>query len=164
MTPTQTHAAHWYCIDKMGMATLCVDQDDAQATATDSQTLYPHNGPYRAVQLAPVSQETAQAGELPEPDAVFYCSEDTGYLTQYRRPPANLTDGDVAMYEADTVRSLLISAALASRKPFTPAQRMRLWQNTEKGKSATSLDAFERIVQTTEAAHRIGINGLEVKP
>lgn len=54
-------------------------------------------------------------------------------------------------------------AALAARKPFTPAQRMRLWQNTEKGKSATSLAAFERIVQTTEAAHRIGI-GLEVKP
>lgn len=120
MTTPQTQAAllsaHWYSIDKHGAATLCVDEDDAKATAIDSQTLYPHNGPYRAVQMAPI--EPAQAGELPDPDAVFYCSEDTGYLTQYRLPPANLTDGDVAMYEADTVRSLL-SAALAARKPLS---------------------------------------------
>ena len=107
-------SAHWYSIDKHGAATLCVDEDDAKATAIDSQTLYPRNGPYRAVQMAPI--EPVQAGELPEPDGVFYCSEDTGYLTQYRRPPANLTDGDVAMYEADTVRSLL-QAALSARKP-----------------------------------------------
>lgn len=45
----------------------------------------------------------------------------------------------------------------AAERPFTPAQRMRLWQNTEKGKSATSLGAFERICRTVEAAHRIGI-------
>lgn len=44
----------------------------------------------------------------------------------------------------------------AAEQPFTPAQRMRLWQNTEKGKSATSLGAFERICQAVEAAHRIG--------
>lgn len=46
----------------------------------------------------------------------------------------------------------------AAEQPFTPAQRMRLWQNTEKGKSATSLGAFERICQTVEAAqYGIGI-------
>ena len=46
-------------------------------------------------------------------------------------------------------------APVVPGKPFTGAQRMRLWQNTEKGKSAVSLAAFERIVQTVEAAHRI---------
>ena len=68
MTTTQTQAAllsaHWYSIDKHGAATLCVDEDDAKATAIDSQTLYPHNGPYRAVQMAPI--EPVQAGELPD--------------------------------------------------------------------------------------------------
>ena len=52
---------------------------------------------------------------------------------------------------------LALRPAVEPMAPFTPAQRMRLWQNTEKGKSATSLGAFERICRTVEAAHRIGI-------
>ena len=54
-------------------------------------------------------------------------------------------------------RSILaLRPAVEPMTPFTPSQRMRLWQNTEKGKSATSLGAFERICQAVEAAHRIG--------
>ena len=52
---------------------------------------------------------------------------------------------------------LALRPAVEPMTPFMPSQRMRLWQNTEKGKSATSLGAFERICQTVEAAHRIGI-------
>jgi len=52
---------------------------------------------------------------------------------------------------------LAMRPAVEPMTPFTPSQRMRLWQNTEKGKSATSLGAFERICRTVEAAHRIGI-------
>ena len=51
---------------------------------------------------------------------------------------------------------LALRPAVEPMTPFTPSQRMRLWQNTEKGKSATSLGAFERICRTVEAAHRIG--------
>ena len=66
------------------------------------------------------------------------------------------------MVTADDYMYMIARAILALRPavepmtPFTPSQRMRLWQNTEKGKSATSLGAFERICQAVEAAHRIG--------
>jgi hypothetical protein len=63
--------------------------------------------------------QTPQLPPLPEPDAVFYCSEDTGYLTQYRRPPANLTEGDMAMYDAETVRAYA-RAALEAQKAAVP--------------------------------------------
>jgi hypothetical protein len=59
--------------------------------------------------------QTPQLPPLPEHDAVFYCSEETGYLTQYRRPPANLTEGDTAMYEAETVQAYA-RAALEAQK------------------------------------------------
>jgi hypothetical protein len=56
---TEQSTARWYSVDRTGTATLCVDEADAIATATDSQTLYPRNGPYRAVQMAPVMTATA---------------------------------------------------------------------------------------------------------
>ena len=42
-------------------------------------------------------------------------------------------------------------------KPFTPAQRRRLWDNSpEIHKDAASITGFERIVSLTERAHGIG--------
>jgi len=81
--------------------------------------------------------QTPQLPPLPEPDAVFYCSEETGYLTQYRRPPANLTEGDMAMYDAETVRAYA-RAALEAQKAAAPdlvgltdEQIDALWQDDE---------------------------------
>lgn len=56
--------ARWYSVDKSGAATLCTGQDDAIATATDSQVLYPKNGPYEATQLVPVATVSALLAEL----------------------------------------------------------------------------------------------------
>jgi len=41
----------WYALAADGMATLCVDRDDAEKTAANSEKKWPHLGPYRAVQL-----------------------------------------------------------------------------------------------------------------
>lgn len=69
-----------------------------------------------------------------------------------------LPDMDSPQYAKERDERLAeLRPAVEPMTPFTPSQRMRLWQNTEKGKSATSLGAFERICQTVEAAHRIGI-------
>ena len=43
----------WYMVNKMGMATLCVEKEDAEQEAADAQMAWPHMGPHRAVQLAP---------------------------------------------------------------------------------------------------------------
>lgn len=128
--------------------------------------------------LQATQAEPVQAGELPHDGwpARFRCDScdgngEIGELISmgHFQPPERQTCPDCGgrgwsdegpAFNADHMRDHA-RAALSARKPFTPAQRMRLWQNTEKGKSATSLAAFERIVQTTEAAHRIG---LEVKP
>lgn len=107
--------------------------------------------------------QPAQAGELPEPDAVFYCSEDTGYLTQYRNPPANLTDGDVAMYEADTVRAMLDRAALAARKPLTRQELREAFHRETRCTLGGDIHLAEKVCAVVERAHGIGINSLEVK-
>lgn len=49
---TKPHpTARWYSVSKDGMATLCADEADAQATARESDACYPFNAPHRAVQL-----------------------------------------------------------------------------------------------------------------
>jgi hypothetical protein len=58
----------WYCIDKIGMATLCHDEEDAKKTAADAQLQWPNSGPHRAVQLVEFVPTTEQM----EPKAWFY--------------------------------------------------------------------------------------------
>lgn len=57
----------WYMVARDGMATLCVDREDAEAEARKADRAYPRNGPHRAVQLV-----EAQATALAKP----YCYED----------------------------------------------------------------------------------------
>ena len=46
--------ARWYCVNKIGMATVCTSKDDAANVAADCFVSYPHNAPYHVVQLVPV--------------------------------------------------------------------------------------------------------------
>lgn len=50
-----TENPRWYVLRADGVAKLCVDELDAQETASVCDMLYPAQGPYRAVQLAPVT-------------------------------------------------------------------------------------------------------------
>lgn len=52
----------WYMVTQDGMATLCVDREDAEAEARKADRAYPRNGPHRAAQLV-----EAQAGARPTP-------------------------------------------------------------------------------------------------
>lgn len=45
----------WYCVDNVGAATLCVDEDDALKTAKDAEIMWPKNAPYKAVMLCECS-------------------------------------------------------------------------------------------------------------
>lgn len=56
---SNTTTAHWYSLSASGAATLCTDRADAEAIAKDSQEMYPRHGPYKAVQLVPVSDVAA---------------------------------------------------------------------------------------------------------
>ena len=47
----------WYMVNKMGMATLCVEKEDAEQEAADAQMAWPHMGPHRAVRLVEASFE-----------------------------------------------------------------------------------------------------------
>ena len=49
----------WYMVNKDGMATLCIDRADAEKEAVDAQSVWPHMGPHRAVQLIEASFEAA---------------------------------------------------------------------------------------------------------
>jgi len=60
----------WYMVNEMGMATLCTDQADAEKEAADAQSVWPHMGPHRAVQLVEEASLAASAGS--EPVASIY--------------------------------------------------------------------------------------------
>ena len=49
MTTAQT--PRWYCVNNMGMATLCADQADAEDVARTCDMEWPRQGPHRAAQL-----------------------------------------------------------------------------------------------------------------
>jgi hypothetical protein len=41
----------WYCVSRIGIATLCVDEEDARANAEQCDVAWPAGGPHRAVRL-----------------------------------------------------------------------------------------------------------------
>ena len=43
--------ARWYCLSREGMATLCVDEEDARANAAHCDQAWRAGGPHRAVRL-----------------------------------------------------------------------------------------------------------------
>lgn len=51
--------AHWYSLDREGIATLCIDENDARKTAGDSDVMWPRRGPHRAVQMVEVGAALA---------------------------------------------------------------------------------------------------------
>lgn len=46
----------WYCVNNMGMATLCADKSDAEDVASECDIAFPRQAPHRAVQLVEVSE------------------------------------------------------------------------------------------------------------
>ena len=51
--------ARWYAVGADGMATLCINREDARDTAAEAAQLYPNNAPYTAVQMVPVGEGEA---------------------------------------------------------------------------------------------------------
>lgn len=49
---TPATPARWYCVSRDGVATLCVDEEDARANARHCDRAWPASGPHRAAQLA----------------------------------------------------------------------------------------------------------------
>lgn len=56
----------WYAVDKDGLATLCVNERDAVASAKIFSGEWPHNNPYRAVQLADAAELVAIKKDIEE--------------------------------------------------------------------------------------------------
>lgn len=58
MTPTDNQSPRWYCLNAIGMATLCSSEDDARLEASNADSLYPRHAPHRAVQLVELFSES----------------------------------------------------------------------------------------------------------
>lgn len=57
--------ARWYCLSRIGMATLCLDEADANRTAATEDDLHPRNGPHRAVRMVEAASQPATAPAVP---------------------------------------------------------------------------------------------------
>ena len=51
----------WYSVDKDGLATLCLDREDAEKAAAEANADWPRTGPHRAVRLVEASFDAADS-------------------------------------------------------------------------------------------------------
>ena len=72
-TTTDGTPPRWYCVNNMGMATLCADQADAEMTANDCNIQWPRQGPHRAVQLVEASALDTERAARQEAQAMAEC-------------------------------------------------------------------------------------------
>lgn len=56
--------AHWYCVSRGGMATLCADEQDAMKVTAESNASWPNNSPHRAVQLVEARMHREAVAEI----------------------------------------------------------------------------------------------------
>lgn len=56
--------ARWYCVDSIGLATLCHDEADARRQAEERSRAWPEGMPCRAVQLGDVAALAAERDSL----------------------------------------------------------------------------------------------------
>lgn len=99
--PNAQAVARWYCVSREGIATLCKDQEDAQANARHCDKTWPAGGPHRAVQLVGAAEiERMQmlarrSSRQLRKWADWYGSADHAARGQLPLPPA----GDVELAE-----------------------------------------------------------------
>ena len=100
----------WYCVNKIGMATLCLNEKDADKTAARCDTYYMQYAPHRAVQLIDVAEVAGLRAENErlrgwlEGDATCPCCEGTRYC----KPGCTFaTDDPSAAEYMDDVRKVL---------------------------------------------------------
>lgn len=52
------NASRWYCVNAIGMATLCSDEGDAKTGSKEYDTEWPRHSPHIATQLVPMALVT----------------------------------------------------------------------------------------------------------
>ena len=75
----------WYCVNNMGMATLCADQADAEDVASTCDIDFPRQGPHRAVQLVEAPKIHYP---MAEPVAWMWRVADSDWQLESTCPPA----------------------------------------------------------------------------
>ena len=83
MTTPQT--PRWYCVNNMGMATLCADKEDAEDVARTCDMEWPRQGPHRAVQLVEAPKIHYP---MAEPVAWMWRVADSDWQLESTCPPA----------------------------------------------------------------------------
>lgn len=106
---------HWYMLNNFGMATLCADEADALRAAEESELMWPHNGPHRAMQLIDASQYHRDIPALRR-----LCSERDQLRAEVKRLTGDLREGDELR---ERLGDLLRRTAIALRGPEPPLTR-----------------------------------------
>ncbi len=132
----------WYMVNKDGMATLCVDREDAEKEAANANLNWPKRlGPHRAVRLVEASFEAADMATAAADG--FRAGQDTGFSA-----------ADMATASADGFREG--SACAAAEVAKLKGQRMVLCSLL--GECLPVIDALIQMPGTDDSDARL--NGL----
>jgi hypothetical protein len=80
--------AKWYCVDKDGEATLCVDKHDAEVSARLGNRAFPGYAPHRAVQLVDAQEIDVLKARIAELEAELEAVGAGGVQPMRRSAPA----------------------------------------------------------------------------
>lgn len=152
----------WYCVNNMGMATLCADKADAEDVARTCDIDFPRQSPHRAVQLVEV-----QSSRPDMADAYCGARED---LAEWKR---RALEAEEKLRAESAASSRLVSELNAQngpthmgeparqRQPMTSEQKTAIFQSRAGANDhgvpylCCYREGFEHIVADIEVAHGI---------
>jgi len=108
----------WYMVNKDGMATLCADREDAEKEAADAQSVWPHMGPHRAVQLVEASTAGFTAADMATAsaqgfrDGVASLSANAGEPSGHIKEPYTLAEIKAKIASNDYSAEMLLQHAM----------------------------------------------------
>ena len=116
---TAPQTPRWYCLNNMGMATLCADKADAEDVARTCDMEWPRQSPHRAVQLVEAPKIHYP---MAEPVAWMWRVADSDWQLESTCPPAR----PLAIVEPLYTGYMAAKAGLAHRKAVQEAVREAL--------------------------------------
>ena len=141
--------ARWYCVSREGMATLCVDEADAQMNAVSEQLTYPRSGPYRAAQLVDASAVAAALERRRDYDDSLLAAERDWKLVPLE-PTSDMIDAagmGWIIKPANLNKRLRIFAAMVAAAPNGPHV-----EAAEHERGAAEIDRLCAAVEHKDAA------------
>jgi hypothetical protein len=115
----------WYCVNTIGMATLCRDEADARREAADADAMWPRHAPHVATQLVPMAEIDRLRARVASLEESLHYANGVADLAMKHRDDAENRVAELEQ-DAEIGRKWRADSSLATWFPFTAEEIERL--------------------------------------